>query len=406
MRPNASPKRDANKSGLKILFTNAFIGNWTGSELYIRDVAVELIKRGHKPVVFSPRLGKLALDFRAKSIPVSDSLKAVGEAPDLIHGQHHLETMIALSHYPFTPAVFFCHGWLPWEEKIPIHPRILRYVTVSDALHDRLVDENNIPDEKITTIYNFVDLEKFRQRPPLPAFPKRALVFDNQASETNVLSTIREFCVQNGITLDIIGYEAGNLSMNPEQQLGKYDLIFARGRAALESIATGAAVICCGTEGLGGMVTTHNLDWMKRNNFGIRVLSRPVSTELLTAELQHYDAADAKNVSEVVRSTAGLSQAFEEIFSVYRCAVEGWAGSASPDPVEDGLAFSNYLKSLADDYYRISHENHLMLARAGQLQAELDDIHSRSFWKAYVRVARVSWLRQIYLWATAPFRRR
>ena len=31
------------KTGLRILFTNAFIEKWTGSELYIRDVATELI---------------------------------------------------------------------------------------------------------------------------------------------------------------------------------------------------------------------------------------------------------------------------------------------------------------------------------------------------------------------------
>ena len=235
MKPNASHESDTDKSGLKILFTNAFIGNWTGSELYIRDLAVELIKRGHKPVVFSPRLGKLALDFRAKSIPVSDDLSAVGDPPDLIHAQHHLETMIALSHFPSTPAVTFCHGWLPWEEKIPIHPRILRYVTVSDALHDRLISEYGIPDEKITVIYNFIDLEKFRSRPALPAAPKRALVFDNRVSETNVLRIIREVCAQNGIPLEVVGYEAGSPSMHPEQLLGSYDLIFACGRSALES---------------------------------------------------------------------------------------------------------------------------------------------------------------------------
>ena len=59
------------KPGLCVLFTNAFISNWTGSELYIRDVAVELIKRGHKPIVYSPQIGELTEQLRSKSIPSS-----------------------------------------------------------------------------------------------------------------------------------------------------------------------------------------------------------------------------------------------------------------------------------------------------------------------------------------------
>jgi hypothetical protein len=240
----------------------------------------------------------------------------------------------------------------------------------------------------------------------LPTIPKRALVFNNQASETNFFGTIREVCAQNGITLDTIGYAVGNPSMNPEQYLGNYDNIFARGRAALESLATGAAVICCGAEGLGEMVTLQNLDWMRRNNFGLRVLSHPITNKILSAELKRYDAADAQKVSEEVRAAAGLTRTVDQIFSVYQSSLDEWAKSHPPDPAEDGLAFSYYLQDLADDFYRISIESSHALARANYLQVELDDIHGRTFWKAYVNVARISWLRRIYLWAIGPIRRR
>ena len=154
------------------------------------------------------------------------------------------------------------------------------------------------------------------------------------------------------------------------------------------------------------MVTTQNLDWMKRNNFGIRVLSHPISSETLSAELRCYDAADARKVSEAVRSTAGLSEAVDQILSVYQCVLDEWAKDGRPDPVEDGRAFSADLKGIANDFYRVTIENNLALNQANQLQAELDDIHGRAFWKAYVSVARVAWLRRFYLWVTAPFRRR
>lgn len=126
-------------------------------------------------------------------------------------------------------------------------------MTVSDALHDRLVYECGIPAEKITTILNSVDLERFHPRPPLPVIPKRALVFNNRVNEANILGIIREACAHNGIVVETMGYGSGNPSFYPEAQLGDYDIIFAVGRTVLEALAIGAAVICCGLEGTSQM---------------------------------------------------------------------------------------------------------------------------------------------------------
>ena len=393
-----------NKTGLHIIITNAFIENWSGSELYVRDLATELIKRGHTPIIYSPRLGKLAEELRAKSIPVVKELNSIGADPDLIHGQHHLETMTALSHFPSTPAVFFCHGWLPWEENPPIHPRIIQYVTVSDALHDRLVYECGIPAEKVTTILNFVDLERFRPRPPLPVTPKRALVFSNQINESNSLGVVRESCAHSGMVVDVIGYGSGNPSFNPEAQLGNYDIIFARGRAALESLAIGAAAICCDLEGVSQMVTTQNLEWLRRNNFGIRVLNRPITADILSAEIQRYDPADALKVSQKVRETAGLTEAVDQILGVYNTILDGWAKNRQQDTAGDSLAFSTYLKGISDDFYQASVERNIALERAWYLQGELDNIRNRLTWRLYERVTRITSVRNFYLQLKAPFK--
>jgi hypothetical protein len=394
-----------NNTGLHIIITNAFIENWSGSELYVRDLATELIKRGHTPIIYSPRLGKLAEELRSKSIPVVKELNSIGAEPDLIHGQHHLETMTALSHFPSTPAVFFCHGWLPWEETPPFHPRIIQYVTVSDALHDRLVYECGIPAEKVTTILNFVDLERFRPRPPLPASPKRALVFSNQVNESNSLGVVRESCARSGMGMDVIGYGSGNPSYNPEAQLGNYDIIFARGRAALEGLAIGAAVICCDLEGAGQMVTSQNLEWLRRNNFGIRVLNRPITADILSAEIQRYDPVDALEVSRKVRATAGLAEAVDQILDVYNTTLDGWANNRQQDPAGESLAYSIYLKGISEDIYQASVERNIALERARYLQGELDNIRNRLTWRLYERVTRITPVRNLYLLLKAPFKR-
>ena len=68
---------------LRVLLTNRILAHRTGTELYIRDVAFELVRRGHLPVVYSPRLGPLASEIRRYTIPVVDDLAKVAEVPDI-----------------------------------------------------------------------------------------------------------------------------------------------------------------------------------------------------------------------------------------------------------------------------------------------------------------------------------
>jgi len=312
-------------AGMRILITNNTLAPRAGSELYVLDIATALLARGHTPIAFSTVLGDVANELRAATVPVVDCLDDVSTPPDIIHGQHHLETMIALLHFPNTPAVSFCHGWLPWEEIPPRFPRIMRYVAVDHTCRDRLMFENGIPEDRIRVLLNFVDLERFKPRGPLPARPKRALVFHNNANEHQPLEIVREACYRAGIALDIIGLDSGTACAHPAQVLGDYDIIFAKARSAIESMAVGAAVILFNLTTIGSMVTTSALDRLRPLNFGIRALQEPVTLEALEREIARYDANDAARVSERIRSTAGLDSAVEEILGLG--AHEHWVKS-------------------------------------------------------------------------------
>ncbi len=174
--------------GLKVLITNNTLGNRAGTELYVRDLATALLDRGHSPVAYSQHQGNVAEDLRKLSIPVISDFSTLTSPPDIIHGHHHLETMTALLQFPRTPALYVCHGWLPWEELPPHFSRIRRYVAVDEACLDRLVVENDIPEEKVELLLNFVDLDRFKRREPLPPKPGRALIFSNNIHEGNCLS--------------------------------------------------------------------------------------------------------------------------------------------------------------------------------------------------------------------------
>ena len=100
---------------ISVLFTNNTLAQRAGSETYVCDVALALLRRGHRPTAFSLALGETAQTLRRATVPVVDDLTRLADPPDVIHGHHHLETLIAALSFPDTPIVNFCHGWVPWE---------------------------------------------------------------------------------------------------------------------------------------------------------------------------------------------------------------------------------------------------------------------------------------------------
>ena len=269
------------------------------------------------PIAYSTKLGDIAQEIRAATVPVIDNLDALAAPPDVIHGHHHLDTMTALLRFPGVPAVYFCHGWLPWEETPPRFPRILRYVAVDHLCRDRLLFEHGIPEDRIRVLLNFVDLERFKPRGPLPARPQRALIFSNYATEETQIPAVRDACARHGITTEVVGFGAGNFCARPEEILGRYDLVFAKGRAALESLAVGVAVILCDKKGVGPMVTSGELDRLRPLNFGLRTLHEPLHADAVERQILRYDAEEAAKVSRLVRANAGTNAVVDQIVSVY-----------------------------------------------------------------------------------------
>jgi hypothetical protein len=331
---------------VRVLITNNTLDWRAGSELYVRDVAVGLLRRGHQPVAFSTRLGAVADELRAATIPVVDDPARLAEPPDLIHGHHHLETTTAMLHFPGVPVVSFCHGWLPWEECPPVSPRIRRYVAVDEVCRERLVAEHGIASDRVEVLLNFVDLARFRPRGPLPPRPRRALVISNGAGDASQLPAVRAACSKLGIELEVAGALSGRVLDRPEEVLPEFDLVFAKGRAALEALAVGAAVVVCDARGLGPMVTTDALARLRALNFGVRLLSRPLEPSAVVEEVGRYDPEDAAAVCARVRDQAGLEKALDRIEAIYRRALETPPfGDASP--VAESRSASRYLLFLS-----------------------------------------------------------
>jgi hypothetical protein len=333
----------------RVLIATITLAAGTGTAVYTRDLALALLRRGHLPIVYASQTGPIAEELRRATIPVVTDLDDMAAPPDVLHGHHQFETLVALTRFPRVPALFVCHDGLTWHSIPPVGPRIGMYVAVDRNCRDRMVFEHGIPEQSIHVLLNPVDLQRFARRSPLPQKPERALVFSNNAEETWV-QPIRAACESRGIALEIGGAAAGRPIDRPEEVLPQFELVFAKARCAIEALAAGCAVIVCDAQGLAGLVTTSSLEALRQLNFGARTLRRSISAADLGAEIDRYDPADAAAVCERLRQAADSDLLADQFISLY----DALCTEASAQPPAEGdelLAVSRSLSRMAAQLY-------------------------------------------------------
>lgn len=311
---------------MRVLLTNYNLQGRSGTELYIYELSLALLKRGHHPVVYTPRLGALGLELRSHTVPVIDDLKKLAERPDIIHGQHSLPSVEALLRFPSTPGIFVCHDRLAWTDEPPPLSRFVRWVAVDHNCRDRLVAEGGIDPAKVTVLYNAVDLHKFPARAPLPEQPRKALIFSNQGGH---VAAITQACEALGLTAEHM-HQLQERGQNPQDVLGDFEVVFAKGRCALEALAVGCAVIVCDEFGLGPMVTPANYERVRALNCGRRLLQESIDQKNIERELGKYSSEGSRHICREMREHGSLEHLVDHWLALYQEVIDGFDPSAHP----------------------------------------------------------------------------
>lgn len=340
LEQSPSPSGDSiSRVSLRILITNHDLSQVGGSQLYTVDLATALLERGHQPVVFTTRPGLVSDQLRRATIPVVSRLEQLGEAPDVIHGHHLLETAAAVLAFPGVPAVFVCHGWFPWQEEPPRLPRVRRYLAVDRLRRERLVSEHGIPPEQVEILPNFVDLRRFDSGPERPATPRRALILSNGTRNGGWVGSVRAACAAAGLPLDVVGIGEGNAVTDTATLLTRYDLVFARGRAAMEAAASGAFVVLCDCEGLGPPLLATNAPDLRQWNFGVASLRTPHSEPAVRERIAAYSPTAAVAARDWMITHASHGPAIDRLLSIYAEVIaEERAAPADPEAERSALA--------------------------------------------------------------------
>jgi len=176
---------------LKILIGCLNFNGYTGSELYVFELAKSLIKKGHSVTVVS-NIGE-PLAQKAKKLGIK--LFSINEPPtfklgdglwqlptqdgsmvasnpktlykvavadfDIMHLNHTPIASRLLELYPEIPAISSIHSEVIDLEKPVISDRIIKYIAIRPEIKDYLVNSFNIPEEKIDVVYNPIDNTRF-----------------------------------------------------------------------------------------------------------------------------------------------------------------------------------------------------------------------------------------------------
>jgi hypothetical protein len=306
------------RRALRILFTNHQLGDTGGTEANVRDLALGMQRRGHRPLAYAPALGKIADVLRAYAVPVVDDLALINESPDIIHATHAPAVLEAIVRFPHVPVLQTCQGVGYTMSKPIILPQVMSYVAVDQVTHDYLI-ENGAPTGRLQIVYNAVDLQRIPVRSqPLPPHPCRALIFTKTESQVPL---VEEACRRAGIAVDRLGRGVNRVVAEPERELVRYDLVFATARSAMEAIASGAATIVMDGRGLAGMATRANFQHLRQHNFGLRSLVHDITLEAVMREIEQYDPAEAMALSQQFKKECNLENQLDVFEKIYAAAL-------------------------------------------------------------------------------------
>jgi glycosyltransferase involved in cell wall biosynthesis len=178
---------------LKVLLSCISFRNFTGSELYVFELAKSLIKLNCSVTVLSQiggpvtdmakKLGIKCVSFEnAPGFKLGDgqwgmntpegfkpstpnALYRVSDVDyDIIHFQHKPVAERILSMYPELPKISAIHSEVISLEDPVIDPTIKKYIAIRPEIKEHMIDNFDIPEEMIEVIYNPIDNEKFQSK--------------------------------------------------------------------------------------------------------------------------------------------------------------------------------------------------------------------------------------------------
>ena len=224
---------------IKVLLSCLFFRTFTGSELYVYELAKSLLKLNCDVTVISQiggpltdmakRIGIKCLSFEeSPGFKLGDGkwgfnspegfqpstenmMYRVSEVNyDIIHMQHKPVAERMIQFYPEIDKIYSIHSEVIELEDPIKHESIKKYIAIRPEIKDYIVNKFEIPEESVDVIYNPLDNEKFKPKSNVKV--ENAVLFvgtiDYLRKET--ILDLMERTKEEGKELWLVGEDKGN----------------------------------------------------------------------------------------------------------------------------------------------------------------------------------------------------
>ena len=232
-------KREFRKNEkIRVLIGCINLANHTGSELYVYELAKELIKQGCEVSIVSTlgeplarkahfagaklyniqeppgfKLGDGQWMLQTPNGPVRSTKNHLYKMEDIqfdiMHLSHKPITEHLLKLYPETEAICTIHSEVIELEHPVIHENIKKYIAIRPEIKDFLVEKFQIAEDKIDVIYNPIDAARFKPTPTTNERPVVLFVGTMDYLRENAIRDLIEMTKEQGKDLWLVGKENG-----------------------------------------------------------------------------------------------------------------------------------------------------------------------------------------------------
>jgi hypothetical protein len=227
---------------------------------------------------------------------------------------------------------------------------ILKYVCTSPRSAWWIARDCGVEKSEVGVVRNFFNPAIFtKTRTPVKR-PRRALVFHNLIEPGGKpFQALESACRAAGMELDAIGVSFGRTISEPQNVLPDYDVVFAAGRSAIESMACGCAVIPITKTTIGPLITAGNFDAIRDINFCSDANDPQIEPETVIERLRAFEATSTSTVTLRIRSEASLDVSLSVLLNYYDDLLSRFSARViSFDERQVSLALGRYLVSVAE----------------------------------------------------------
>ena len=226
-------------SRVKVLLSCLNFKTFTGSELYVFELAKELKKLNCSVTVLSQiggpltdmakKLGIKCLSFEeAPGFKLGDGkwgfntqegfkpstenvLYRVSEVDfDIIHMQHKPVAERMIQFYPEINKIYSIHSEVIELEDPIKHESIKKYIAIRPEIKDYIVDKFEIPEEQVEVIYNPIDNDKFKPKPTVKTENSVLFVGTIDYLRKETILDLMERTKEEGKELWLVGEDKSN----------------------------------------------------------------------------------------------------------------------------------------------------------------------------------------------------